>query len=135
MDWEGRGGKGGGAGLPLELFAGQLLCLQEDLSRSPHPTIRPKPGGAPISGRNEEQENPTPCPETAWQSAMVVGWLQQVWDGAQESQNRTPGMPGSHWSIAFCLWDARLMEWGCTFGIGSFNTSWDTKTRRGYGGA
>lgn len=32
---KGEGGKGGGAGLPLELFAGQLLCLQEDLSRNP----------------------------------------------------------------------------------------------------
>ena len=63
MDWEGRGGKGGGAGLPLELFAGQLLCLQEDLSGHP----RPPPSGQnlgelPYLGRTEEQENTSPLP-------------------------------------------------------------------------
>lgn len=54
---------------------------------------------------------------------------------AQESQNETLGMRRSHWSVAFCLWDARLVQQGCAFGTGSSNTSRETKTQRRPGGA
>lgn len=49
-------------GLPLELFAGQLLCLQEDLSRPPPPPPQSSQnlGELPYLGRAKEQSNATP---------------------------------------------------------------------------
>lgn len=61
----------------------------------PHPA---ETWGAPYLGRSKELQNSTPCPEAAWQSAMMVGWPQQFgMASAPESQSQILGMPRSHW--------------------------------------
>lgn len=100
------------------------------ISADPPPPSSQNLGELPYLGRTKEQENATPCPE------RLLGKVPWWWAGlskyvmarAQESRNQTLGMSRSHWLTAFCLWDARLMEWGCAFGTGSSNTSWETKT-------